>query len=277
MSAIAKTIWMIESHLGFPVTLDEMATHAGVSRTYLSRIFPLATGYSISGYTRARRLTEAAKALANGAPDILSVALDAGYGSHEAFTRAFGEQFGISPAELRRRRSLDAIALVEPLAMNSNSSVKLAPPRIEKMPARKFAGLMQKHDMSEANTIPAQWQRLQPYLGNIPGALPGNAYGVTAHADAQFCTYMCGVEIGPLAELPPEFSTLEAPARRWARFTHPGHISEIRSTIRAIYDEWMPTSGERQAEGVSFIEFYGPDFNAVTGYGTVEIWIGLEG
>ena len=70
--------------------------------------------------------------------------------------------------------------------------------------------------------------------------------------------------------------TIDTPARRWARFTHEGHISAIRSTIRAIYDGWLSTSGERQAEVVSFVEYYGQDFNPVTGLGTVEIWIGLE-
>ncbi len=276
MSAIAKTIWLIESHLAFPVSLDEMAVHAGISRTHLSRIFPLATGYSISGYTRARRLTEAARTLADGAPDILAVALDAGYGSHEAFTRAFREQFGLTPAELRKRRCLSDLNLVEPLPMDSNTAVKLAPPHIESMPPRKFAGLIQRHDMNQTNTIPAQWQRLQPYLGNVPGAVPGAAYGITTEGDAQFCTYLCGVEIGASAELPPEFVAIDVPARRWARFAHRGHISTIRSTIRAIYDGWLPDSGERQAEWASFVEYYGPDFNPLTGLGTVEIWIGLE-
>ncbi|MBN9348705.1 MAG: helix-turn-helix transcriptional regulator, partial [Devosia sp.] len=79
MSAIAKTIWVIESRIGMPVTLDELAAHAGVSRFHLSRIFPLATGYSISGYLRGRRLSVAARQLAGGAPDILEVALDAGF------------------------------------------------------------------------------------------------------------------------------------------------------------------------------------------------------
>jgi methylphosphotriester-DNA--protein-cysteine methyltransferase len=41
-------------------------------------------GISLIAYLRGRRLSEAAKALAAGAPDIFSVALDAGYGSHEA-------------------------------------------------------------------------------------------------------------------------------------------------------------------------------------------------
>jgi AraC family transcriptional regulator len=276
MSAITRTIWLIETHLAMPVSLDELATHAGLSRAHLSRIFPLATGFTISGYTRARRLTEAARCLADGAPDILAVALDAGYGSHEAFTRAFREQFGLTPAELRGRRSTRDLNLVEPIPMDSNTSVKLAPPRIETMPSRKFGGIMQRHDMNEANTIPAQWQRLQPHLGHVRGAIPGAAYGIVTEGDAQFCTYLCGVEITPSADLPAEFVAIDVPARRWARFAHEGHISTIRSTIRAIYDSWMPGSGERQAEGASFVEYYGPDFNPVTGLGTTEIWIGLE-
>ena len=160
--------------------------------------------------------------------------------------------------------------------MDSNNTVTVDPPQIESMPSRKFAGLMQRHDMDQANTIPAQWQRLQPYLGNVPGAVPGAAYGITTEGDARYCTYMCGVEITGLAELPPEFVALDVPARRWARFRHEGHISAIRATIRAIYDGWLPGSGERQAETASFVEYYGPDFNPASGLGTVEIWIGLD-
>lgn len=275
MTAIAKTIWLIETHFGASISLDEMAEQAGLSRTHLSRIFPLATGHSISGYIRARRLTEAAKALADGAPDILGVALDAGYGSHEAFTRAFRDQFGLTPVELRKRRSLSDLNLVEPLSMDTETTTKLARPRIETMPARKFAGLMQRHDMNQSNSIPVQWQKLQQYIGHIPGAVPGAAYGIVTEGDGNFCTYLCGVEITPAAELPPEFVTLAVPAGRWARVTHSGHISTIRSTIRAIYDDWLPTSGHRQADGISFVEYYGPDFDPVTGLGTCEIWIGL--
>lgn len=275
MSTIARTIWMIETHFGVLLSLDELAADAGVSRTHLSRIFPLATGHSLSGYMRGRRLTEAAKALADGAPDILAVAIDAGYGSHEAFTRAFRDQFGLTPTELRKRRSLSVLNLVESLPMDTDTTIKLSPPRIETMPARRFAGLMQRHDMSQSNSIPAQWQRLKSYLGNVPGAVPGAAYGIVTEGEENFCTYLCGVEITPSAELPPEFVTVETPARRWARVTHSAHISTIRSTIRAIYDQWLPNSGYRQADDISFVEYYGPDFNPVTGLGTSEIWIGL--
>jgi AraC family transcriptional regulator len=276
MSAIAKTIWMIESRFGETLTLDAMAAHAGVSRSYLSRIFPLATGYSISGYIRVRRLSEAAKALAAGAPDILGVALDVGYGSHEAFTRAFREQFGMTPDDLRGQRTLDHLKLVEPLPMTSATDNKLAEPRIETHAARRIAGLLERHDMDRSNTIPMQWQKFQPYIGNVPGAVPGAAYGVVVDADERSCEYMAGVEVKAGADLPAEFKLVELPAGRYARISHTGHISTIRSTIQAIYEQWLPQSGLQQADGPSFVEYYGPDFNPATGLGTIEIWIGLK-
>ena len=56
--------------------------------------------------------------LANGGPDILTVALDFGYGSHEAFTRAFRDQFGLTPELVRAQRHLDNVDLVEAIKMD---------------------------------------------------------------------------------------------------------------------------------------------------------------
>jgi NAD(P)-dependent dehydrogenase (short-subunit alcohol dehydrogenase family) len=82
-------LWFIDNHFASTITLEDVAAVAGVSPCYLTRAFCDATGLSLMRYVRGRRLSEAARSLAGGAKDILSVALDAGYGSHEAFTRAF--------------------------------------------------------------------------------------------------------------------------------------------------------------------------------------------
>lgn len=97
MNAVEKALWFIESHFACEITLEEIGNTVGVSRFHMTRAFGTATNHSIMYYVRGRRLTEAAKALSRGAPDILSVALDAGYGSHEAFTRAFRDGFGVTP------------------------------------------------------------------------------------------------------------------------------------------------------------------------------------
>lgn len=48
MSAVTKAIWLIENRYLRDLTLDDIAGHAGVSRSHISRIFPLATGLSLS-------------------------------------------------------------------------------------------------------------------------------------------------------------------------------------------------------------------------------------
>ena len=69
------------------------AAHIATSRAFIWRV-PLANQPAFPSRLRCRRLTQAAYALAAGPNDILSVALDSGYASHEAFSRAFKAQFG---------------------------------------------------------------------------------------------------------------------------------------------------------------------------------------
>src|SRR5258708_33484791 len=97
MNAVGKAIWFIETHFSGDISLDDIARSAGVSRYHVVRAFGFATGHSVMRYVRGRRLSEAAQSLARGAPDILAVALDAGYGPPEAFTRALPEQVGLAP------------------------------------------------------------------------------------------------------------------------------------------------------------------------------------
>jgi AraC family transcriptional regulator len=278
MSAILKTIWLLESRLFEPITLDEVAARAGVSRSHISRSFPAATGWSITGYLRARRLTEAARQLAAGAPDILSVALEAGYGSHEAFTRAFHDQFGKTPELVRRQRSLDDLNLVEPLPMDDTLKIRLDAPVFDDHPEMLMAGIKARHKMSADNTLPLQWQKFQQYLGHIPGGIGHSAYGIVgdmAEGRDDF-EYLAAVEIDGRGELPPELETMRIPAQRLARFTHHGHISTIRSTIGAIYESHPFRPGQSATGSFSFIEYYGPDFDPRSGMGTVEIWMAAE-
>src|SRR5439155_15031825 len=117
------------------------ARHSGVSRHHLVRAFGVATGQSVMRHVRGRRLTEAARRLVAGAPDILTVALDAGYASHEAFTRAFRDQFGVTPEAVRAQRHLDNIALAEAIPMDESLFVDLSPPRFETGRTLLIAGL----------------------------------------------------------------------------------------------------------------------------------------
>jgi len=139
MNPAQKALWFIESHLAGALTLDEIAGVAGVSRFHLVRAFAAATGLSVMRYVRARRLTEAAHALAGGAPDILELALDADYGSHEAFTRAFRDHFGVTPEAVRGFTCLDRLKLsgADRHGLNSHRQTAIAAFRNRQGPARR--------------------------------------------------------------------------------------------------------------------------------------------
>jgi len=162
MSSVEKALWFIESHFGGEITLEEVAKAAGVSRFHMTRAFGTATGHSIMRYVRGRRLTEAAKALSRGAPDILAVALNAGYGSHEAFTRAFRDEFGVTPEMIRAQGNLKKIEAVEPIKMDETLLIKLEPPRLEDGRRLLIAGIGARYTCEASAGIPSQWQHFLP-------------------------------------------------------------------------------------------------------------------
>jgi AraC family transcriptional regulator len=280
MSAIVeKALWFIEHRYGHEVGLDDVAEHVGVSKFHLSRSFPAATGLSLSSYLRGRRLTEAAKALAAGAPDILAVALDAQYGSHEAFTRAFRDQFGLTPEDVRAKSSLDGLRLIEPIRMDESPYREdMAPPRFVDGPAMTIAGLSEAHDRMKPEGIPAQWQRFNHYLGHIPDSIPEAAYGVLTGVFEDTDAFRClsGLEIQHTSRLQPELTAITLPAQRYAVFTHTGHVSKMRTTVNTIFNRWVPDLAIETGDFPSFIERYGLEFDPATGTGDVELWVPMR-
>jgi len=276
MGPVGKALWFIESHFAEDISLGEIATVAGVSRYHVTRAFGEATGLSVMRYVRGRRLSEAAKSLCDGAPDILSVALDAGYGSHEAFTRAFRDQFGQAPETVRAQRHLDNLALVEPIKMDQTLLTNLKAPRFETLNPLLVAGFGERYDCDTSKTIPALWQRFAPHIGNIADQVGWTTYGVCHNSDddGNF-DYVAGVEVSSFSRLAQEFSRVRIPAQKYAVFTHAEHVSTIRRTVMTIWNKWLPESGLEVADAPSF-ERYGQTFDPRTGTGGFEIWVPIK-
>ena len=277
MNPLQTAIWYIEQGFNREIALDDVARAAGVSRYHMARSFAEATGISVMRYARGRRLSEAARRLADGAPDILALALDAGYGSHEAFTRAFRDQFGVTPESVRNARRLDHLQLVEPIKMDKTLIVALEPPRFVMSPELLIAGLGARYTIATNQGIPALWQRFGPHIGHIPGQVGQTSYGVCCNFDHDGSfEYVAGIEVARFADLPEGFRTIRLPARKYAVFSHRDHISAIRGTHYTIWNKWLPESGHEIADAPNF-EKYGPEFDPNTGTGLTEIWLPLGG
>lgn len=93
----------IKRHDDEALALSRLAERMGYSEFYVSRKFREISGMQFRDYLRYRRLAFTLKELRDTDRRILDIALDYGFSSHEAFTRAFGEAYGISPADYRSR------------------------------------------------------------------------------------------------------------------------------------------------------------------------------
>ena len=276
MTLTAKSLWFIESNLSGPLTLNAVAEQSGVSPYHLARVFAETTGHPVMRYVWRRRLSRAAQALAYETASVLTIALDAGYASPAAFTRAFRAEYGLSPSQLRAG-GLDQITLTHPLQPRSPMEKKLSPPKIEAMPARRFAGPVQRYTMQTRSAIPAQWVAYNDADVRVKGAVPDDYYGLCynfSEADGAF-DYLCGQEVPAGVTLPPGFSVVTISGHH-ARFATKGHISTMNAAWAEIYGDWLNRADFRPRPGPS-VEYYPPEFDGMSGEGGYEIWVAVEG
>ena len=277
MKFIDSAIWQVESNLRRPVSLEDIAARSGVTPAYLTRAFALTTGVSLMRYARARRLSEAARILALGVPDILSLALDTGYGSHEAFTRAFRDHFGVTPETVRDARTTGNLELTEPLRMDTPLTPKLAAPLIEDRAPLLLAGLIKTFAMNDIGAIPSLWPQFDEHQDIIFNKKDGPRYfgASLSFSEEKGCEYMAALEVTDLSSQPKEVQTAAIPAATYAIFAQPGHITLMRPTIMSIWQDWLPGSGYIAAEA-PLLEYYPPQFDGMTGNGGFEIWLPVK-
>lgn len=272
MSLATQAVWVIERNSERDLSLTGIAKACGVSRSHLASAFGTATGMSVMQYLRSRRLSEAAKALAGGAPDILVVALDAGYASHEAFTRAFRDHFGVTPERVRDRGSVGGLPIVAPFELRPETEVRLEPPHYVKSENIRIVGLSGPSSWETAIKIPAQWQRFMPYFGSIDTRAP-IPLGVwfLSNDEGEF-EYICAAEVSRFSDHAPELVAREIPATTYAVFEHRVHLSKIGETYMAIWNRVLPELGLSQADS-AVLERHNETFDPSTGNGGVTIWI----
>lgn len=273
MHPVEKALWYIESHHQDPVSLDDVARVAGASRYHLSRVFSYATGLTLKRYLRDRRLSLAAARLAASQQTVLTVALDAGYASHEGFTRAFRDRFGVTPEQVSKQGHTQNLDLQEALAMNSSSPVQLSEPELKQLPPLLLAGVNGRCPGGNNAGIPAQWESFNRREQDLPDRQGNCAYGVVHNIDddGNF-EYLCAMEVSQFDRVPTDLYTLRLASCRYAAFFHAGHISEIQAVCQSAWADWIPNS-EHEAVDAPFLEVYSASFDPGTGYGGFEIWI----
>ena len=277
MSVTNRALFIIERSLHDDLGLEDIARRCEVSRFHLAHAFGQTVGLSVIDYYRGRRLSEAARVLAGGAQDILSLALESGYASHEAFSRAFKARFGQTPDAVRAAKSIGALLLVEPHPLLESKAMTLTPPRIEQAHELLFVGLTEHVPYQQAQRFPALWSRFMtgPYA-EIENRLDDAPVGLTTGSDETGIDYACAAGVAAFGHIPQGCVKIRVAPAAYAVFSHDGHVTELRETYRAIWDDWFPASRYKPAEAPG-LERHNPTFDPRTGKGGVTIWLPVEG
>ncbi|MEZ2128116.1 MULTISPECIES: helix-turn-helix domain-containing protein [unclassified Sinorhizobium] len=91
----------IEAHLEQALTLDQLASEAGLSTFHFAKMFRISFGMPPHRYLAERRVERARNLLRSGSIELVQVALACGYASQSHFTKAFRSATGITPGEWR--------------------------------------------------------------------------------------------------------------------------------------------------------------------------------
>lgn len=249
---IQKAIEYIESHLDENINLNDVSRATGYSYYHMTRIFTAVLGESVGHYIKRRKLYKASEKLIYSNQKVIDIAIDCGFESAEAFSRAFKSVFNKSPIEYRKtglNLVLNTKKEISPkdvfhIANNISHSPKIF--HIEEI---TIVGIKEVTSLSD-NKIPKLWQQLhQNYKDLYDSKEIGYSICETQNTiytkdgDVLF-SVMVGYPISNFKKIPPTLSKKIITGGKYAVFTHYGTLEYLYQTYQYIFGTWLQTSKE---------------------------------
>ncbi len=275
----------IEGHLSEQLDVAALAATLGTTEYHLRRMFSSLTGMSVTEYVRRRRMTLAAADVMAGRP-MLETAVAYGYGSTEAFGRAFQAVHGVTPREARQSGG--------PLSTQQRLRFRLTiegntpmDTRIVDHPAFTLIGHAARvplihegvnpHIAAHIASIPVEEHaRLKALSSTEPSGLLQVSDGVDPdYTEGTELTYLHGVAVDAASERPDDLDAIEVPAGSWAVFTASGPYPAVLQQLWAsTATDWFPSNPWRLRPGPSIVAIVdrADDFSTAT----TELWLPVE-
>lgn len=285
LAGLNESIDNIEACLtrGGEVDVARLARIALTSEYHYRRMFSALAGMPLSEYVRRRRLTIAGAEVLAGRRPLLDVALDAGYGSGEAFARAFRAFHGLSPDEARRTgaplQSQPRIAFR--ITVEGSTPMQY---RIVEHPAFRLVGRkarvplvhegMNPDIVAFMKGLPAEERARIPALSDIEprGALNASVALSDAREEGTELDYWFGAAM--TGTPPADLDALEVPAGTWAVFTSSGEFPlAIQYLWRDVFTQWFPSNPYRLRRGPEMVRAQVSEDGATA---DAELWIPVE-
>jgi len=243
----------LQSRLDERINLDQLASVACFSPYHFHRIFRGITGETLMDHIRRLRLERAAQRLKSTDHPVTEIAFEAGYETHEAFTRAFRAMFGDSPTGFRESRAVapDSTPHLPP------SQPQTIDVRIERVPPMRVAFLRHVGPYAE---VGAAWTTLMSWVGAHGLFGPATRAVGIMHDDPDITApeklrYDAAVTIARDAASEGAIGIQDVPGGEYAIARHRGPYHLISATFARLCGEWLPESG-RELASAPALEFY---------------------
>lgn len=275
VQVVQEIVEHIARHLDEALDLDSLAKRACMSPFHFHRVFRGMVGETPVELVRRLRLERAAWQLAHTTHSVTEIAFTAGFETHEAFTRTFRASFGSPPSGFRRRaiRRTELAATcgvhfddrgVAPTFIPRQSGGHNMDVEITAMPEQRVGAV--RH-IGPYNQISEAFGR----LGEIAGkaglfANPGASMIALYHDDPESTPpdklrSDAALTVSDDATLPPDLREQRLPAGRYAKTLHVGGYETLGDTWARFLGEWLPSSGERLADGPSYERYLNNPMN----------------
>jgi AraC family transcriptional regulator len=285
IAGLNRLVEVIETHLDDEIDVGGLAVDLGTTEYHLRRMFSSLAGMPLSEYIRRRRMSvAAADVLGDG--DLLGIAVRYGYGSTEAFSRAFRSVHGVGPADVRR----DGGPLHTQPQLRFRLTVEGNTPmdtRIADRPAFRLMGHAARVPLIHEGVNP----HIQAHIASIPAAEhgrlkelsdtePTGLLQVSADVDPDYregseLTYLHGVAVTAESPVPDDLDAIEVPAGTWAIFRADGpYPAVLQTTWAATATDWFPSNPWRLRPGPSIVAVLerSADFSTAS----CELWLPVE-
>lgn len=284
MQRFLNGIEFIETHLMEPIELSDVAKAAALSPYHFARSFRALTGETVMGYVRRRRLTQAAERLSQDDVRVLELALDVGFESQEAFTRAFKRQFHVTPGQwVREGHTLtgEARLKLDLSYLKHRKEHVTMEPTFKETEEIKVIGMMSIFSDETKKGIPDLWDAFAPRMGEIIQRIDGVTYGVCFPAETQEgeFEYMAAIAVENFDEIPEGMVGRTVPAHKYAVFTHKTGDdtlhNDLQKSVQYIWGVWLPKSGFEHAKVPDF-EYYDHRMDPFTGKGEFDLYLPIK-
>lgn len=283
LERLNQSLEYIERRLDQDVDVAEVARIAATSEYHLRRMFSALAGMPLSEYVRRRRLTVAGGEVLAGRESLLDIAVRYGYGSGEAFARAFRAMHGVGPGEARRTGAalVSQARLTFRLTVEGSSSMRY---RVVDKPDFSIVGLKTRVPLVHSGPNQAIIDFVR---GIAPAALEGleklsdqEPHGVVAICDDLDPSRAEGTELDyyqgviTSAAAPDGTTVLPVPAGTWAVFTTSGPAPQaIQELWRDVFTQWFPSNPYRSRPGPEILRTrMSPDKTEAD----AELWLPVE-